>query len=69
MEIPEQEENYPDIRMFGDPLPVWAIFARHISRLHFSNVHCYLETEDKRPSDLFIDVSDVDLNGLHFHKS
>jgi polygalacturonase len=69
IEIPEEEESYPDIRMFGDPLPVWAIFARHVTDVHFSNVHCYVESKDQRTSNLFIDATDIGLDGLHFHQS
>lgn len=66
-QIPEREDSYPDIRMFGDPLPAWAVFARHISETNFSNVHCYLETKDSRPAEMFIDAKNTDLHGLHFH--
>jgi len=69
IEIPEEEESYPDIRMFGDPLPAWAIFARHVIDVHFSNVHCYLESEDQRTSNLFIDAIEITLEGLHYHYS
>jgi hypothetical protein len=69
MEIPEQDEGYPDVRMFGDPLLVWAIFLRHVVDVHFSNVHCYLESEDQRPSNLFLDASDIGLNGIYYHHS
>lgn len=65
--IPENETKYPDIRMFGDPLPVWGIFLRHASRIHFSNVECYLQNENKNPPQLFLDTSEIECNGLHFH--
>jgi len=64
--IPENEARYPDIRMFGDPLPTWGIFARHASGIRFSGVECYLHGADPRPSSLFIDVARADLDGLHF---
>lgn len=65
--IPENPERYPDIRMFGDPLPAWAVFARHVTDLYFNNVHCYLATPDPRPADLFVDARRVHHAGLHFH--
>ena len=36
------------------------------SRL-LSLVHCYLETEDKRPAEMFIDCNNINMSGLHFH--
>nr|MDO8116075.1 glycosyl hydrolase family 28-related protein [Candidatus Sigynarchaeota archaeon] len=68
IEIPEQVDSYPDIRMFGDPLPAWAIFARHVADVHFSNVHCYNESDDHRASNLFLDAGEIDLAGLHYHQ-
>ncbi|MBD3185468.1 hypothetical protein GF325_01465 [Candidatus Bathyarchaeota archaeon] len=67
--IPESESQYPDIRMFGDPLPAWAIFARHVRAMNLSNVTCYLKTPDQRPAELLIDASDVHMSGVHFQGS
>jgi hypothetical protein len=67
LKIPENETKYPDIRMFGDPLPTWGIFIRHATAIRFSNVHCYLQTDDPRPANLLIDIKEIDLNGVYFH--
>ena len=65
--IPEMETSYPDIRMFGDPLPVWGIFARHLADLRFSNVQLFLKKPDVRPPNLFLDTSRVSFDGVQFH--
>jgi polygalacturonase len=67
LKIPEMEQKYPDIRMFGDPLPVWGIFARHLSDLRFSNVQLYLKTSDPRPPSMFLDIDRMGFDGVNYH--
>jgi polygalacturonase len=64
--IPENENKYPDIRMFGDPLPVWGLFGRHVTDLRCLNVNFIMQVADPRPPQLLLDVKDVEFTGTRF---
>lgn len=67
--IPENEERYPDIRMFGDPLPAWGLFARHVSGLRMSAVEFVVQGRDPRPSHMCIDAEPLDMDGVRFTRA
>jgi polygalacturonase len=59
-EVPENEEGYPEYRMFG-PLPSYGFFVRHVEDIHFENVELEYEKPDARPAFLFDDVTNLAL--------
>jgi hypothetical protein len=43
--------------MFGDILPAYGIYARHVRGMTLSNVHTTHLRPDARPANVFIDVN------------
>ena len=58
-QLPEKEDAYPEIRMFGSAMPAYGIYARHIRGVSFKNVETTVKNSDARPEKIFIDVEGV----------
>jgi polygalacturonase len=58
--IPEFEDMYPEGDMFGI-LPAYGVYARHVRNLQMHNVQLVANTPDARPSTVFIDVEEAEL--------
>jgi hypothetical protein len=50
---------YPEYDMFGDVLPAFGIYARHVHGLTLDNVHMTHTHPDARPANVFIDVNNA----------
>ncbi len=62
-ELPEKIDSYPDAWQFGT-LPAWGFFCRHVKGLRMENIDIELEAADARPSLVFDDVANLDLDGF-----
>lgn len=62
-EIPENEENYPEYKMFG-PLPSYGFFVRHAQDVNFENVKVGFAKADHRPAFVFDDVEGLALKNV-----
>ncbi|MFL9485104.1 glycoside hydrolase family 28 protein [Chitinophagaceae bacterium LWZ2-11] len=49
-DIPENAGNYPENAMFGDRLPAYGLYLRHVKNIDLSNVKFYLLSPDERPA-------------------
>ncbi|MEM6643194.1 MAG: glycosyl hydrolase family 28 protein [Bacteroidota bacterium] len=48
LEVPENETMYPEFTKFGDALPAYGLYARHIVELETENIRFILNGEDAR---------------------
>jgi len=55
--------GYPEPSGLGT-LPAYGIFARHVRGLELANIHLNFQAQDARPSAIFVDVRDLELD--HF---
>jgi polygalacturonase len=62
--IPEKEDAYPEINMFGSKLPAYGIFARHVKGITLHNVEFSPKTPDARPAVGFQDVAESKTDDL-----
>ncbi|GHT66433.1 exo-poly-alpha-D-galacturonosidase [Bacteroidia bacterium] len=53
---PENEKDYPENRMFGNILPSYGFFVRHVKNITFDNVQVQLLNDDARPEMYLEDV-------------
>jgi hypothetical protein len=60
--LPEKENAYPEITMFGKQFPAYGLYARHVSGLIVKNVIFELAQPDARPFRFFDDVKEVDVS-------
>ncbi|MFY0607683.1 MAG: right-handed parallel beta-helix repeat-containing protein [Cyclobacteriaceae bacterium] len=51
-EVPENETRYPEFTFFGDYLPAYGLYARHIEFLESSQVTFSLSGKDSRPESI-----------------
>jgi len=56
---PEDEQKYPEPRMFG-PLPAQGFFVRHVKNIEFTNVEVACDEPDSRPVFWLNDVDEAD---------
>jgi polygalacturonase len=61
--IPEKENAYPEINMFGSKLPAYGMFARHVAGLIQRNVEFSTKTPDGRPPVVLEDVTENKAGG------
>lgn len=61
--VPEHPEKYPESSMFGT-LPSYGFYCRHVKNLTMNNIDLNLKTSDYRPSLIFEDVTNLDVNGF-----
>jgi len=62
--LPEKENAYPEITMFGKEFPAYGLYARHVSGLMATNVTVELAKPDARPAVYSEDVKDFDVSEL-----
>lgn len=61
--LPEKENAYPEITMFGKQFPAYALYARHVSGLTVTNITIELAQPDARPPRVLDDAKDVNVSG------
>ncbi|MNI90380.1 hypothetical protein D3C73_1478960 [compost metagenome] len=67
-QVSENEAGYPEFSMFGE-LPAWGFYVRHAKGISFKNIKLNYKDTDFRPSVIFDDVSNINLNGLEIEKT
>ena len=60
IEVPEDENKYPDPHMFGPILPASGFFVRHGRNLEFTNIEIAYESPDERPVFAISEVNGAD---------
>jgi hypothetical protein len=63
-EVPENESEYPEYKMFGK-LPSYGIYTRHVRDISLYNVRLDFDKEELRPALLFDDVDGLVLSDLN----
>ena len=63
-EVPEVVDRYPESTMFGESLPSYGLYVRHVDGLSVSDLRMSLESGDERPAFVCDDVSGLDINGF-----
>jgi len=64
LNVPEQENKYPEATMFGE-LPAWGLYVRHVENLGLHHVQFNWEQPDERPAVVLDDVLDARLQAVH----
>ncbi len=59
--IPENEKAYPENRMFGDVLPAYGFYLRHVQNIYFNNIHFTLQGKDNRPAFHIEDAANISI--------
>ena len=62
--VPPMESAYPENRMFGDVLPAYGLYVRHVKNLTIENFQCVTRHPDARPVFIFDDVHNLWLNNF-----
>ena len=62
--VPENEKAYPENRMFGNILPAYGLYVRHVRNIYLDNIQFYLMQPDYRPAIWFEDAQDVTLRAF-----
>jgi polygalacturonase len=57
----ENEDKYPENRMFGKISPAHGLYARHVRNLTIDNIQCYAAKTEERPAFRFDDVKNYSL--------
>jgi len=57
--LPEAEDKYPEIKMFGNEFPSHGVYGRHIDQLKATNVRMTTAKPDARPLSHFEDVKSL----------
>jgi polygalacturonase len=57
---PEDENNYPEPRMFGD-MPAQGLYLRHVKNVNLSDIEIAAMSDDARPAIILQNVSGADL--------
>jgi polygalacturonase len=60
--LPEKENGYPEITMFGKELPAYGLYARHVTGLTATNVVMELAAPDLRPAIFCEDAKDLEFS-------
>jgi polygalacturonase len=63
-DIAEKEKAYPENRMFGNTLPAYGMYVRHVKNITLDNIQFYLIRPDYRPAILFDDAQDITLRAF-----
>lgn len=59
VELPENEQDYPEYDMFGRIMPAYGMYVRHARHLTLDGIKMHLEQPDARPPVVLVDVDDV----------
>lgn len=62
--IAENENKYPENRMFGHSLPGYGLFVRHAKNIVLENVQFFLQQPDYRSAIYLDDAHDIRINNL-----
>ncbi len=62
--VPQNNQGYPENRMFGDSLPAHGFYVRHARGIHFENMRLLLRNPDARAAIVFDDVHDSHLRNI-----
>lgn len=62
--LPEAEEAYPEITMFGRRMPAALLYARHVEGLEITRLRAAFEKPDERPMKVLIDAENVQVSPL-----
>ncbi len=62
MEVPEKNNACPEVKMFGNNLPAYGIYFRHINGMKLNDVSIFIVDHDHRPAVYLDDVNGVDFN-------
>lgn len=61
IDLPEKEDGYPELTMFGRSTPASCFYVRHAANVTFSNLKIKLEKPDQRPPFIADDVQGMKL--------
>lgn len=64
LEVPEQEREYPNPRMFQGDLPAYGLFCRHVDGLVLDNITLKVLEKDTRPPVILDNVINGRITGL-----
>jgi hypothetical protein len=67
-EVPENEKDYPENRMFGSCLPSYGLYFRHARNVYFYHIQFNLMNPDFRPAMWFEDAQNVLLRAFKVSK-
>ena len=57
VDLPERERAYPEIHMFGQTMPAYGMYVRHVNGIAMKNVQINALRPDARPANVFVDVA------------
>ena len=63
-EVPEVIDRYPESSMFGESLPSYGLYVRHVEGLTLNDIRLSNEGEDERPALVCDDVSGLAIDGF-----
>jgi len=63
--VPENEARYPECTMFGESLPAYGFYCRHVTALKLRDVHLRTVQPDERPAIVCDDVKRLVIDGLN----
>ena len=63
-EIPQAEREYPENRIFGQDLPAYGLFLRHVDNITLQNIQFNLDMRDERHAVYMEDCHRVRLNSV-----
>jgi polygalacturonase len=59
--IPENEKEYPENRMFGDNLPAYGFYLRHVKNISFNQIQFHISGKEDRPAFHIEDASNISI--------
>jgi hypothetical protein len=59
--IPENEKDYPENRMFGDNLPAYGFYLRHVNNISFQQIQFHISGKEDRPAFHLEDASNISI--------
>lgn len=54
-------KDYPENRMFGDNLPAYGFYLRHVQNIYFNNIQFTLQGKDNRPAFHIEDAANIQI--------
>jgi len=62
--VPENEAGYPECKMFGQSLPAYGFYCRHVNGLKLRDIHLRTAQPDERPAIVCDDAKRLVIDGL-----
>jgi len=59
--FPENEDKYPEVKMFGNVMPAYGAYIRHVQGLKIDGLTIHLAAADQRPALFCQDVENMEL--------